>query len=131
MESTLKYALLASAPALLLSLVTWRLIWPRWKRVTKLLVHPCVYAALAFVIGPWSVPIAWVHQGIGLAGHVWFSKRHGFTWYAVEDPGRYISLSKASVEQWAQKARAAASPSEPEGRSAENNKTQKPQNGAG
>ncbi len=131
MESTLKYALLASAPALLLSLVTWRLIWPRWKRVTKLLVHPCVYAALAFVIGPWSVPIAWVHQGIGLAGHMWFSKQHGFTWYAVEDPERYISLSKASVEQWAQKARAAASPSEPEGRSTENNKTQKPQNGAG
>lgn len=116
MESTLKYALLASAPALLLSLVTWRLIWPRWKRVTKLLVHLSVYVALAFFIGPWSVPIAWVHQGIGLAGHMWFSKQHGFTWYAVEDPERYVRLSQTSLEQWAQKSRAALAPDEPEGR---------------
>lgn len=113
MEQTVKYALLASAPALLLSVITWRLIWPRWKRVTKLLVHPCVCAALAVVIGPWSVPIAWVHQSIGLAGHMWFSKQHGFTWYAVEDPERYIALSKASVKEWARQAGAPAQPEEP------------------
>jgi hypothetical protein len=44
------------------------------------------------------VPVAWIHQGIGLAGHVWFSRKHGFTWYAVEDPERYVALSKAAVE---------------------------------
>ncbi len=101
MEATLKYVAIASIPALLLSAVTWRLIWPRWKRVTKLFLHPCLYAVLAVFIGPWSVPIAWVHQGIGLAGHVWFSKQYGFTWYAVEDPARYVALSKASLEKWA------------------------------
>lgn len=105
MEPTLGYALLASVPALLMSLITWRLIWPRWKRVAKLLIHPCAYAVLAFVIGPWSVPLAWAHQGIGLAGHVWFSKQNGFTWYAVEDPERYVALSKASVEQWARRSK--------------------------
>lgn len=117
MESTLEYALIASVPALLMSLITWRLIWPRWKRITKLLIHPRAYAVLAFFIGPWSVPIAWVHQGIGLAGHVWFSKKHGFKWYAVEDPERYIALSRASVEQWARKARGSAESEVPQGRS--------------
>lgn len=100
MEATLTYMAVASMPALLLSAVTWRLVWPRWKRVAKLLLHPCLYAMLALLIGPWSVPIAWVHQGIGLAGHVWFSKQHGFTWYAVEDPAQYVALSQASVEKW-------------------------------
>lgn len=104
MEATLKYVLLASLPSLLLSTITWRLIWPRWKRVAKMLMHPCIFAALAVIIGPWSVPIAWVHQGIGLAGHVWFSRQHGFTWYAVEDPVRYVAVSKASVEKWAHRA---------------------------
>lgn len=103
MEPTLKYVVFASAPAFFLSAITWRLIWPRWKRVAKLLVHPCAYTVLAILIGPWSMPIAWLHQGVGLAGHVWFSRQHGFTWYAVEDPARYIALSKASVQKWAQR----------------------------
>ncbi len=99
MKATLTYAVLASLPAVLLSAVTWRLIWPRWKRA-KVIVHPCVYTALAFWIGPWSVPLAWVHQVIGLTGHVWFSGKHGFKWYAVDDPARYIELSRAAVEGW-------------------------------
>lgn len=103
MHPVLLDVLLATVPALLLAAVTWRVVWPRWKLVGKLLVHPCLYAALALLIGHWSVPVAWVHQGLGLAGHVWFSKKHGFTWYAVEDPARYIELSKASVAEWAQK----------------------------
>ncbi len=113
MEAMLKYVVLASIPALLLSAVTWRLIWPRWKRVTKLLLHPCLYAVLALFIGPWSVPIAWAHQGIGLAGHVWFSKQHGFTWYAVEDPDQYVALSKASVDKWVRRAGSAPDHNEP------------------
>jgi len=95
--------LLASVPALLLAAVTWRLVWPRWKLVGKLLLHPLLYFALALAIGHWSVPVAWVHQGIGLAGHIRFSQKHGFTWYAVEDPARYVALSKAAVEDWARK----------------------------
>lgn len=103
MNPLLVDVLLATVPALLLAAVTWRLVWPRWKLVGKLLLHPCLYLALALLIGHWSVPVAWVHQGVGLAGHVWFSKKHGFTWYAVEDPARYVALSKASVEALARK----------------------------
>jgi hypothetical protein len=92
--------LLATIPMVLLAAFTWRLVWPRWKLVGKLVVHPCIYAILAVFIGHWSVAIAWVHQGVlGLGGHIWFSRRHGFTWYAVEDPERYVALSKRMVDQ--------------------------------
>jgi hypothetical protein len=77
--------------------VTWQLIWPQWKRWGKLALHPVLYFGLALLIEYWSVPVASVHQSLGLAGHVWFSKKHGFTWYAVEDPDRYVALSKAAV----------------------------------
>ena len=89
--------LLATVPAWLLAIVTWPVIWPRWKRWGKLAFHPCLYAGLALLIGHWSVPVAWAHQGLGLAGHIWFCRKHGFTWYAVEDPARYVALSQAAV----------------------------------
>lgn len=103
MRVALLDAALATVPALVLAAVTWRVVWPRWKLVGKLLLHPVPYFALALVIGHWSVPLAWAHQGAGLAGHVWFSKKHGFTWYAVEDPERYVALSKAAVEEFARR----------------------------
>jgi hypothetical protein len=66
--------------------------------VAKILLHPCIYAILSLYVGHWSVLIAWVHQGVfGLGGHIWFSRKHGFTWFAVEDPERYIRLSKEMV----------------------------------
>lgn len=90
--------LLATIPMVLLAAFTWRLVWPRWKLVAKVLLHPCIYAILSVYIGHWSVAIAWIHQGLlGLGGHIWFSRKHGFTWYAVEDPDRYVALSKAMV----------------------------------
>lgn len=61
-------------------------------------VPALVLAAMSLVIGHWSIPIAWLHQEAGLAGHVRFSKKHGFTWYAIEDPVRYVALSKATVD---------------------------------
>lgn len=88
----------ATLPAVALAVVTWRVVWPRWKLVVKLLLHPCLYFGLALLVGYWSVPVAWVHQGIGLGGHIWFSRKHGFTWYAVEDPARYMALSRASID---------------------------------
>ena len=66
---------------------------------TLLLLHPMVYFGLALLIGPWSVLVARVHQGIGLAGHIRFSRKQGFTWYAVDDPERYIALSKAQFQR--------------------------------
>jgi hypothetical protein len=81
----------------LLVSITWRLVWPRWKLLGKLLLHPCIYAILSLYVGHWSVVIAWLHQGLGLGGHIWFSRKHGFTWYSVEDPQRYMRLSKEAV----------------------------------
>jgi hypothetical protein len=98
MHPILLDVVLASIPMVALAVVTWRLVWPRWKLIAKLLVHPCIYALLSLYIGHWSVLIAWLHQGVlGLGGHIWFSRKHGFTWYAVEDPERYVQLSKAMV----------------------------------
>lgn len=92
---------LCTAPVVLLAALTWRVTWPPWKRAAKVVLHPLLYAALASVIGLWSVPIAWLHQGAGLAGHIWFCRRNDFTWYAVEDPGRYVQLSRALVQSLA------------------------------
>lgn len=88
----------ATVPMVILAAVTWRLVWPRWKLIAKALVHPFIYALLSLYIGHWSILVAWLHQGLfGLGGHIWFSRKHGFTWYAVEDPERYVVLSKATV----------------------------------
>ena len=98
MSSLAADVVLASIPMLLLATFTWRLVWPRWKLVGKLALHPCLYALLSLWVGHWSVLIAWIHQGVlGLGMHIWFSRKHGFTWYAVEDPDRYVALSKAMV----------------------------------
>lgn len=88
---------LATIPALMLAAVTWRVTWPKWKLVAKLLLHPIFYLILSLLIGHWSILIAWLHQGAGLAGHIWFSRKHGFTWYAIEDPERYVALSREMV----------------------------------
>jgi hypothetical protein len=95
---------LATIPMVLLAAVTWRLVWPRWKLVAKLLLHPLMYAILSLYVGHWSVLVAWVHQGLlGLGGHIWFSRKHGFTWYAVEDPQRYVQQSKEMVGAFAKR----------------------------
>jgi len=96
----LRDAGIATIPMIALALITWRLVWPRWKLVAKVVVHPFLYAILSIFLGAWSILIAWIHQGVlGLGGHIWFSRRHGFTWYAVEDPDRYVALSKAMVSR--------------------------------
>ena len=53
--------------------------------------------ALSFWIGHWSVLAGVLHQAFGLAVHIWFSRKHGFTWWRVEEPERYVALSKAMV----------------------------------
>jgi len=90
--------LLLAAPPFVLGLApTHRLIWPRWKVGGKALFYFGMVAGLSFLIGRWSVVLGWAHQLSGLAFHVWFCRKHGFTWYAVEDPARYVALSKAAV----------------------------------
>lgn len=87
----------ATVPMIVLAVITWRLVWPRWKLIAKAIVHPFIYALLSLYIGHFSILVAWTHQLIGLGGHIGFSRKHGFTWYAVEDPERYVALSKAAV----------------------------------
>lgn len=89
--------LVAAVPFGVLLVGSWRLVWPRWKLVGKGVAYFSLVAVGATWLGHWVLPLAWLHQGVGLAGHVWFSRRHGFTWYAVEDPERYVALSKAMV----------------------------------
>lgn len=76
---------------------SWRLVWPRWKLFGRALSYLGAVAVLSLVVGHWSLLLALLHQGLGLAFHLWFCRRHGFTWYAVEDPERYVALSKAMV----------------------------------
>ena len=77
--------------------LTWRLIWPRWKAVGKAVAYFLAVGVLSLFIGHWSVVLAWIHQGIGMVFHIRFCRTHGFTWYAVEDPDRYVELSMRSV----------------------------------
>ena len=88
--------LLSALPFVVLAVVTWRLVWPRWKLGGKAVAYFAGVALLSWFVGHWSVLLAWAHQLLGLAFHIGFSRRHGFTWYAVEDPDRYVALSK----QW-------------------------------
>ena len=88
---------LAALPFAVGMAATWRLVWPRWKIAGKTAFYLGAVAALSLAIGHWSVVLAWLHQAVGLGIHIWFSRRHGFTWYAVEDPERYVALSKEMV----------------------------------
>jgi hypothetical protein len=100
MSSVVVDVLLSLIPLLLVCFATqaWRITRPRWKFVAKLVLHPCAYALLSLWIGHAVIALAWVHQGLlGLGSHLLFCKKHGFTWYAVEDPERYASLSAAAL----------------------------------
>jgi hypothetical protein len=94
--------LISIIPLIALAAVTWRLVWPKWKLIAKLVLHPIIYGVLSFYIGHWSILFAWAHQSIlGLGVHIRFCQKNGFTWYAVEDPERYVQLSKASIQKFA------------------------------
>lgn len=97
MSPVLRDVLLALPPFLVGLALTHRLIWPRWKLPGKLVFYTGAIALLSLWIGSWSVALGWAHQLLGLAFHIRFCRRHGFTWYAVEDPERYVELSRAAV----------------------------------
>jgi hypothetical protein len=97
MNPVLRDVLLALPPLLFGLTVTYRLIWPRWKLPGKIVFYVAVVALLSVWIGSWSVVLGWVHQMAGILFHIRFSRLHGFTWYAVEDPDRYVALSRAAV----------------------------------
>lgn len=88
---------IAGVPWLVGMAATWRMVWPKWKILGKAAFYFGAVALLSSRIGHWSLLPAFLHQGLGLGIHIWFSRKHGFTWYAVEDPERYVELSKAMV----------------------------------
>lgn len=88
---------LALPPLVVGMVLTRRLIWPAWKVPGKIVAYIAAIAALSYWIGHWSVVIGWLHQLTGMLFHVQFCRRHGFTWYRVEDPARYRALSMRSV----------------------------------
>lgn len=96
-DDLLLHLALASIPLVAGFAMTWRLVWPRWKLVGKVLAYWTGVAVLSHFVGWWSVVLGWLHQGLGIAFHIRFCRIHGFTWYAVEDPERYVALSKESV----------------------------------
>lgn len=96
-SSVFSDVLLATPPLLFGLAITGPLIWPRWKIPGKIVFYLAAIAALSLWVGRWSVVIGWLHQGLGMALHIRFCARHGFTWYRVEDPSRYRVLSMASV----------------------------------
>jgi hypothetical protein len=97
MSPVLSHVLLALPPLLVGLALSHRLIWPRWKLPGKVVFYVLGIALLSLWIGPWSVAIGWLHQLTGIFFHIRFSRRHGFTWYAVEDPERYVALSREAV----------------------------------
>ena len=88
---------LAAVPFAVLMAATHRLIWPRWKVAGKTAFYFAAVALLSALIGHWSVLLALLHQGTGLAFHVWFCRRHGLVWHRIDDPERYIALSRQAV----------------------------------
>ncbi len=97
MNPVLRDVLLALPPLLLGLALTHRLVWPRWKLPGKVVFYVAAVALLSLWLGSWSVVIGWAHQLTGLLFHVRFCRQHGFTWYAVEDPVRYVQLSREAV----------------------------------
>ena len=88
---------LALPPFVVGIVLTWRVIWPHWKVYGKGVAYVVGVALFSLWLGHWSILIGWAHQMMGLGFHLWFCKRHGFTWYSIEDPDRYVALSKQSV----------------------------------
>lgn len=94
--NSLDLAIIAALQAVGMA-ATWRLVWPRWKVLGKSAMVLGAGAAMSLWIGHWSVLALGLHAALGLGVHVWFSRRHGFTWWAVEDPEAYVRLSKEWV----------------------------------
>lgn len=92
--------------------LTWRLIWPRWKRLGKPLFYLAVTAALTAWLGAWALLFVIGHPLLGWRMHTRFCRRHGMNPWRVDDPARYIELSKEAIQRLARD-RSATDPSGP------------------
>lgn len=69
-----------------------RFIVPRWKVVGKLAFYLTVAAVLSATVGDWA--LLWIvgHPLLGIAGHVWWCRRHGIHWLTCRPRDRYLAL---------------------------------------
>jgi len=74
-----------------------RFIAPRWKVGGKLIFYLAVAAGLSAWVGHWS--LIWIvgHPLLGIAGHVWWCRKHGINWVTCRPRDRYLEL-----RPWAQ-----------------------------
>ncbi len=93
--------LLTLGVALLLETVglwlTWRLIWPAYKRVGKPVFYLGATAALTLWWGGWAMVFVVGHPLLGWLGHHRFCRTHGMNPWRVRDPERYIALQKQTI----------------------------------
>lgn len=78
-------------------LLTWRLIWPAYKRVGKPVFYLGATAGLTLWWGWWALAFVVGHPLLGWIGHHRFCRRHGMNPWRVRDPERYIALQKQAI----------------------------------
>ena len=69
-----------------------RFIAPHWKVVGKLLVYLVVTAILSRTVGHFA--LIWIigHPALGIAGHIWWCRKHGIDWLTCEPREKYLAL---------------------------------------
>jgi hypothetical protein len=69
-----------------------RFIVPRWKVAGKLGFYLAGVALLQLLTGKWA--LIWVigHPALGIAGHIWWCRRHGINWMTCQPRERYLAL---------------------------------------
>jgi hypothetical protein len=76
--------------------LTWQLIWPTYKRYGKVAVSLVASAVLSWAVGWWSLLFILGHPLAGIAGHIWWCKRHKLP-VLRPDPDAY----RRTQEKWA------------------------------
>jgi uncharacterized membrane protein len=69
-----------------------RFIAPRWKVVGKLLVYLLVTAMLSRTVGHFALIWIIAHPVLGIAGHIWWCRKHGINWLTCEPREKYLAL---------------------------------------
>jgi len=80
-------------------LFTGRLIWPQWKIPGKVLFYLGFSFLFSYYWPYFGLAFIFIHPALGIAGHIWFCKQIGMTWWKVEDPEKYIQAQKDWVQQ--------------------------------
>lgn len=86
--------------------LTWRLVWPPYKRYGKVALSLGIAVALAAQFGWWSLFFVVLHPLAGFAGHVWWCRTHRLSVWRPD-----AEAYRRTQEEWA---RALAKRKQPE-----------------